>query len=602
MKEFQYECTDLSRKAATKQLESASGSEGFEQSLTKLPQFYNQPNRGANYAYIYNRYKKKLGRKAWYATLASERPAGQAMKDRIIRGCCQCEAHSMPEFFTQDVKDSGFPDNKHQWVQLAISAIKDTELTVAFELQHGLYYGAFDTAVVDATNLNAGKGDILMHSPYRTWYTPGALRKRGPGYSIEIEGRWDEKTWYGTEVTDKGGVPVVSTENNRASWLTLLNKKSMVALLPMNLPMQFKRRSGVAPSTDYGVDYDNVFENDIIIDRPWTFDKINGIPNSDPCFTISIDNAKQSPWYPICNFDTGAENRETNPTYFGVGRHIRQQRAKAVEEQLAALAGTEDAVEVVWDDARGTTYPYSVSETYSLMNPAPTWWEMSDKSVRPDSEQYYYQMDDIRTSDVGPTLEAAGGDGSTTGSVRQTGDWARPSIWNQWDESTKVGYSSLYKLSENNPFLSSGAIDGGNGGANMFIAMPWLPYFSNCDHYDSHISISRLVETHPDCILTRFDKTNAVSPYIGEQGLKDTSALQSDKCYDVGNPTLDDKDFYNGDSVLSSTNGIRMMCVYEEDLTIPAGGCAGTSWSRTSCFSRWPKRACFYHRVRNELE
>lgn len=37
---------------------------------------------------------------------------------------------------------------------------------------------------------------------------------------------------------------------------------------------------------------------------------------------------------------------------------------------------------------------------------------------------------------------------------------------------------------------------------NEFLYMPWLPYFSNCDGYDSHVNFMRLIETHPDCIIT----------------------------------------------------------------------------------------------------
>jgi hypothetical protein len=68
--------------------------------------------------------------------------------ERTVAGCCACEPHSMPEFFNQNTPDPGFPDNKHTDVQLAISALKDTELTVCFELQHGQYLPEFEVIYI----------------------------------------------------------------------------------------------------------------------------------------------------------------------------------------------------------------------------------------------------------------------------------------------------------------------------------------------------------------------------------------------------------------------------------------------------------------------
>ena len=64
--------------------------------------------------------------------------------ERMVTGCCACEPHSMPEFFNQNAPDPGFYDNKHTKVQLAVSALKDTEITVCFELQHGQYLPEFE--------------------------------------------------------------------------------------------------------------------------------------------------------------------------------------------------------------------------------------------------------------------------------------------------------------------------------------------------------------------------------------------------------------------------------------------------------------------------
>ena len=42
------------------------------------------------------------------------------------------------------------------------------------------------------------------------------------------------------------------------------------------------------------------------------------------------------------------------------------------------------------------------------------------------------------------------------------------------------------------------------------IALPYLPFFSNCDGFDSHISLSRLIEEHPNCTIVSNNETNEV--------------------------------------------------------------------------------------------
>ena len=44
------------------------------------------------------------------------------------------------------------------------------------------------------------------------------------------------------------------------------------------------------------------------------------------------------------------------------------------------------------------------------------------------------------------------------------------------------------------------------------IALPYLPFFSNCDGFDSHLSLSRLLEEHPNCTLVGYNETSQVRP------------------------------------------------------------------------------------------
>ncbi|KAG7401111.1 hypothetical protein PHYBOEH_002994 [Phytophthora boehmeriae] len=51
-------------------------------------------------------------------------------------------------------------------------------------------------------------------------------------------------------------------------------------------------------------------------------------------------------------------------------------------------------------------------------------------------------------------------------------------------------------------------LDGSN-----FLALPYLPYFSSCRGFDSHIFISKMLEAHPDCIMVGYDQTVEVDQY-----------------------------------------------------------------------------------------
>ena len=76
-----------------------------------------------------------------------------------------------------------------------------------------------------------------------------------------------------------------------------------------------------------------------------------------------------------------------------------------------------------------------------------------------------------------------------------------------------------------------------------FLFLPYLPFFSNCDGYDSHISMSRLLEEHPDC--TQIEPKN--------------------KCPVRQNPFTKERDVFPlGDTCV----GINMQCQYEEEIDI----------------------------------
>ena len=72
-----------------------------------------------------------------------------------------------------------------------------------------------------------------------------------------------------------------------------------------------------------------------------------------------------------------------------------------------------------------------------------------------------------------------------------------------------------------------------------FWALPYIPFFSNCDGYGSHISWSRLLEDHPDCISVNY---NDVAP-INEFSFRNRRQMSNDAC-----------------------QGVSLHCIYDEEV------------------------------------
>ena len=58
------------------------------------------------------------------------------------------------------------------------------------------------------------------------------------------------------------------------------------------------------------------------------------------------------------------------------------------------------------------------------------------------------------------------------------------------------------------------------------LVMPWIPFFSNCDGFDSHIIMYEAFEYHPNCTLPATSNIEIVNP-IPSRGLDPTA----DNCH-----------------------------------------------------------------------
>jgi len=133
-------------------------------------------------------------------------------------GCCRCERHSLPPYFSDTDADVGFQDNKHTQIQFQVQALKDVEVTVAMELLNGMHHTEFRAGMPD-------KGDLYIHTPGRANYAPNK-----PG---------------------------------RDMFMAIITKDIINGNmeLPLNLPQQMARVSGTT-------EYEKTFENAVVLGRP----------------------------------------------------------------------------------------------------------------------------------------------------------------------------------------------------------------------------------------------------------------------------------------------------------------------------------------------
>ena len=140
------------------------------------------------------------------------------------------------------------------------------------------------------------------------------------------------------------------------------------------------------------------------------------------------------------------------------------------------------------------------------------------------------------------------------------------------ETSTSVNRRSIspYPIRDNIEHIQQNELWWTNTGSSLsgefsFITLPYFPFFSNCDGYDSHIGISRLFEEHPDCSLIEWNNTKAVNQYPWADALSPLS----DTCQKpiIGSRrSSKDKE----KTIKELFKGIDISCLYEEDIESPS--------------------------------
>ncbi len=138
----------------------------------------------------------------------------------VTKGCCQCQPYPLPAFFADTGQDRGFPDNKHHFIQVSLTALQPVKVILALELLHGSYYHKFDTELYDI-------GELSIFVPGRSASTP-----KNP---------------------------------STASFQFVLEKQDFSRLvLPLNLPHKTIKYERVGVSSALS---ERVFENDVLLDH-----------------------------------------------------------------------------------------------------------------------------------------------------------------------------------------------------------------------------------------------------------------------------------------------------------------------------------------------
>jgi hypothetical protein len=103
-----------------------------------------------------------------------------------------------------------------------------------------------------------------------------------------------------------------------------------------------------------------------------------------------------------------------------------------------------------------------------------------------------------------------------------------------------------------------------------FLALPYLPYFSNCKGSDSYLSFSKAVETDPNCNNIDYDQTVYVDSFPWNNKL----TANADKCNQTtakSHPDLLNYPFNGGSASipwLGPDNGALFNCYFEENIEI----------------------------------
>merc|ERR1711871_991113 len=407
--------------------------------------------------------------------------------------CCLCKREKMPFFFEDTTgglpmslprnlwRFEGYPDSKHDMLQISVHALHPMKMTICLELVNGLYYGAFERDF-------AGKGDLYVHTPSRS-----------------LHGETD-------------------------SFLAIIQEPDFASMsIPMNIPGILK------------------FEEHVLIDR------IADINVGDPTYferlhALKSDVLEEEVFYNDSNISSPSPS---------------------IERRLLVNDGYDNNAEAGEDATTGST---------SRMRRA-----LLQDNVMSPSPSFIMNMSNL-TNFTNITIETT---------VQENVGRQRLPFVVRDNEGSDASWWSKGDSEKYPDGLS-------------FIALTYMPFFSNCRGYDNHIYLNKLFERHPECTRVPNDANwddpkPASTQYVAEWPWEGLLVSQSDYCY-FNDPAKEAELAYNLNQGIVYTqeyinqyqavqeylagieedrlNGdlepppdkyeIKLSCTYEEDIKLPA--------------------------------
>jgi len=378
-------------------------------------------------------------------------------EDEYVRpGCCSCLPSPMPPFFNigQRIKHKGFPDNKHTILQTSITVARDAEITVALELMHGLYYGEFNQLLELEGHTEFGPIFYLyIHTPQRAEFSPilGAfVGDKTPRYVDEPFDREDE-------VWEK--YSFVKPERDSKAFFAFVNEATLTVANPLNLP-----------PTDAPIEEWVSLQAGILIDR------VSDWKVGDPTIEVrrtsrkavrlgptnsSLLNATAFPTMYPTFVEDGGSRRRLNALDDFYDEDPRQ-RANSGRQLLQTSSGDGLTGQAFFEE--GPTYaPTVLNVTIQLQKEKMkvNSYDFLDGYLYPPPEEVAsWKECEFEFGENGPQSAVC---------------------------SVKEEMKPIPKISERYSQLTE-------------LALPYLPFFSNCRGYGRHIPISKLFEEHPACV------------------------------------------------------------------------------------------------------
>ena len=445
--------------------------------------------------------------------------------------CSTCQAEVMPYFFEYQISGlatakisqidergnlrfEGYPDSKHGIVQFNIGALRDTRVMVAVELLNGLYINNFEQELDNKGQFRVSKPDRAIYGsgePACAEWEPCTAFRRTEG----AEGLVTELDGYLKAAQEKcEGWWLLPEAEQTASKYWFLCDKDALAKCPHVNPN---------PTAIFGT----------------RFNKITGVPDQLTCIGISPRTGGAYP-FPYQIMEKPEWTKWQCQKYVGQ-RCCAKEPSRCMLEKFRVAGAPDEAL--IYNPQTAYSFlsiinkapftkgelvgPYNMpkkdetSVLRTVMIDRVSDWYVGDPSLAHRPEFMGWASGDGNGTSLGngTNVTASGtGSGSTTArrerrrlqALRRRLATPSPSTGgNSSNETTYFAeeYANMDANVQNTLLFVAKDPRGTAGVKQSFwgdagvdtIALPYLPFFSNCRGYDSHIYLHKLLEEHPFC-------------------------------------------------------------------------------------------------------